>query len=286
LTRILVRRSVLCGGLDRQNLIDVLREAYTRNGCDGLFLPAVDNLGVRLPINALVRTLRHQAELRFVVVDGAQAIGHIPLTLTDCHCDVFLAGCHKWLRAYKPLGMLFCGSSPSAVDVDPMVHTSVAKRRLDDPLLQFTMQLERRQLSRYGETVSLLPLLTCQAAVRDALGDSGQTTATLAARLQMADRLVAVAQRHNWRPIRPEASMRTGICLLQKRDRPPTRVSADQLRQQFHDAGVAVTTYPNGLVRFSMPDSDLSMSDESVLTHALARCAASRVRPKSTSAAL
>ena len=74
-------------------------QAFIEHGCDGLFLPAVSNLGIRLPIRELVQAIGRRAELRFVVIDGAQALAHVPLELNRDYGDLLLAGCHKWLRA-------------------------------------------------------------------------------------------------------------------------------------------------------------------------------------------
>ena len=78
-----LRRRLLRERLDCRALIGQLVDAFVRCGCDGLFLPAVDNLGVRLPVGEIVRSIARRAEIRFVVVDGAQAIGHVPLQLAD-----------------------------------------------------------------------------------------------------------------------------------------------------------------------------------------------------------
>ena len=77
------------------------------------FLSAVTFQGVQLPVRQLVRTLGDRERPRFVVVDGAQALNHIPLGLGEEYCDLLLAGCHKWLRAYQTLGLAFC-CRPSA----------------------------------------------------------------------------------------------------------------------------------------------------------------------------
>jgi len=60
--------------------------------CDGVFLSAVSNLGVRLPVAKIVRALKATGHLRFVVVDGAQELNHIPTDLSHEHCDSISPG--------------------------------------------------------------------------------------------------------------------------------------------------------------------------------------------------
>ena len=45
------------------DLVDCLKNAYVQNGCDGLFLPAVCNRGVKLPIKMLLDELRESCLL-------------------------------------------------------------------------------------------------------------------------------------------------------------------------------------------------------------------------------
>ena len=106
-SEVLIRHRVLRESISPSTLVEFLAGEFVRNKCDGLFVPLVDNLGVRLPVEALVKRIRQQAELRFVVVDGAQAIGHVPLRLQANYCDFLLSGSHKWLRAFHTMGIGF-----------------------------------------------------------------------------------------------------------------------------------------------------------------------------------
>lgn len=73
---------------------------YGNEGCDGLFLPLVDNFGVRLPIASIVPAIQRAGSVRFVVRDATQAFNYVDVS--DCvrACDFVIGGCHKWLRAY------------------------------------------------------------------------------------------------------------------------------------------------------------------------------------------
>ena len=83
LTTLQLRRSLLRDQVPQDEVIERIAQHFVRTACDGLFLPAVDNLGIRLPIEQIVRSIEKRAELRFVVVDGAQAFGHTPLELSE-----------------------------------------------------------------------------------------------------------------------------------------------------------------------------------------------------------
>ena len=51
---------------------------------------------------------------KFVVVDGAQALGHVTEQLGLPYCDMFIAGCHKWLQGHLPMGIGLLPSPKSA----------------------------------------------------------------------------------------------------------------------------------------------------------------------------
>lgn len=52
-------------------MVDHLASIFIANQCDGLFLPAVDHLGIRVPIHDIVRRIERGAELRCVSIDTA-----------------------------------------------------------------------------------------------------------------------------------------------------------------------------------------------------------------------
>ena len=107
--KVAVRSRLLRGEVSAAELLDPLGNEFTGYNCDGLFLPLVDNLGIRLPVSEITHHLRNLAELRFCVVDGAQAFENVPLELEADYCDFMIAGCHKWLCAHTPMGVGFLG---------------------------------------------------------------------------------------------------------------------------------------------------------------------------------
>ncbi|REJ87056.1 MAG: aminotransferase class V-fold PLP-dependent enzyme [Planctomycetota bacterium] len=253
-TRVPIRTLILDDGISSSELVSLLIRHYVDRRCDGLFLPAVDYLGVRLPISDIVREMRRIADVRFVVIDGAQALGHVPVNLEEYDCDFFISGCHKWLRAYNPMGIGFSGNPRSADYVNETVHRMLMNQWLNDPLLRMTEEAEVGEKSRFGETVNLTPLFTCQAAVDDLLCQ-GRLSADVAQQLDSADRLSNMAPEAGWKPLAPQNDLRTGICLLKPASYGVDRLSPGNLRERFHQNGIALTAYRRGLIRLSMPST-------------------------------
>ncbi|VTR91601.1 l-cysteine cystine lyase : Uncharacterized protein OS=Rhodopirellula europaea SH398 GN=RESH_05019 PE=4 SV=1: Aminotran_5 [Gemmata massiliana] len=262
-TSVGVRADVVPGRLSEPELIDRVCGAFARGGCDGLFLSAVSNWGVRLPIEQIVHRLEGAHRLWFVVVDGAQEFCHTPGRLDAEYCDLYLTGCHKWLGAHHPMGLGFCGRLRARVMIETTVANMTASGALDDPLLHFSAQLEA---GRDGttETLNLTPLFTARAAVEDARAvNSGSL------RLENAEGVAALASGTGWRPVMPDFPLRSGILLLEA-ERPVVRsVSPDVLRTTLRDAGVVATTYESGLIRLSMPAAKLTAAELEHLTRAL-----------------
>lgn len=94
-----IRDLILYDGWNADDVADHLADEFIRRGCDGLFLPAVDHLGIRLPIRQIVQRINKLAELRFCLIDAAQAFCHVPLDEAFAHADFVVAGSHKWMGA-------------------------------------------------------------------------------------------------------------------------------------------------------------------------------------------
>src|SRR5262249_40034447 len=61
--------------------------------------------GLVLPVKEICRLARQRGVLS--TVDGAHAIGQIPLDLHDLGCDFYVTSPHKWLMAPKGTGTLY-----------------------------------------------------------------------------------------------------------------------------------------------------------------------------------
>jgi hypothetical protein len=171
LSTVPIRDMVLKGKASEEEVLGAIRGYYLRERCDGLFLTAVSHLGVRLPVERLVRSLEAASDLRFVIIDGAQEFAHVSAEIRNDYCDLYLTGCHKWLQAYQPMGLAFYGRRRSRLQIETAASHLLRTGELNDPLLQFSTQLESHALDDRTETVNLACLFTCQGAVGRCPGD-------------------------------------------------------------------------------------------------------------------
>jgi hypothetical protein len=273
LTRVPLREAVLGGEAGEAEFVDTVVAAYQAGNCDGLFLSAVTFQGVCVPVAKIVQALGSRHRPRFTVVDGAQAVNHVPLGLAAGYCDLLLTGCHKWLRAYHPLGLAFCCRADSEEFVRQIYAEMRRQGELDDPLLIFSSQLETGERESFSETVNLVPMFTAAAAVRRMLSSPRSKRDELAVQVGNADRIAEQVPAAGWRPKRPAAGMRSGILLLEPRNASTRSAPPDVLRERLLTAGVALTTYDGGVIRASMPDAPLSPGHQNALQVALSRCA-------------
>ncbi len=273
ITTVPVREAVLRHGGDGEGLAERVCSAFARSRCDGLFLTAVSHLGVRLPVERIVRALEAAHDLWFVVVDGAQDFCHASADLRNEYCDLYLAGCHKWLGAYHPMGLGFYGRRRSRGLVETVLADMAARGDLDDPLLRFSTQLEGGPLDWATETVNLAPLFSCQGAAGDAARAGRQPLLSLGARLENAAVAASIAAEEGWLQLLPSEGLRSGILLLQAARAPTRLASPEALRAAFCEAGVALTAYEGGVVRLSMPGRPLGPEEADCLRRTLRRVA-------------
>lgn len=264
------RRPVYDRGMCVEEFCENMCLTYCSEGCDGLFLPAVDHLGTRIPIAQIVRTIQSfGGEIRFVVVDAAQALGHVPL---DDDCDVadfLVAGTHKWLRSYSTLGIGIAPHASTAAVIETGIQQALRWSLTDDGLLAFVEQL-RDTANIQSETVNLCPLITAYGAMQDT---SEPSAATVTAQVRNAQKVIDVAERVGWYAELPDFDMRSGILLLQLPKR-HQQIPAIHLQQLFADRSIFLTAYDRGLIRLSLPPEPLS--DESLAQLEQALLVASR----------
>lgn len=265
-----IRRKTLRESISSQELIEFLVGEFVRRKCDGLFVPLVDNLGVRLPVEELVEQIRRQAELRFVVVDGAQAIGHVPLRIQSDYCDFLLAGSHKWLRAFYTLGIGLFGNPSSRDYIADSLRCWRQAGIIDDPLLEFSDELTAGIDRPFGETVQVAPLLVADAATREVLSKKPRTESGSPSNRET---ITEIAIDAGWKSVAPHPAMASQILLFETRRYRKDPSSEDEVRRALSSHGVAATAYPNGLLRLSLPDDPLDHHDRCRLAAALAAAA-------------
>jgi hypothetical protein len=272
ITTLPLHSPILNDHIGQPEVVDRLLQCYTRENCDGLFLSAVTCHGVKLPIPEIVPVVSRVRWPRFVVIDAAQAVNHTPLRLTAPHCDFLVAGCHKWLRAYHPMGLGFCCRPTADRIVADTGKEMVERGQLDDPLLRFTSELEDGGCEAFSETVNLAPLFTASAAVSRLWHSRRGRIEEFDRQIANTDRVAEIADSTGWQPVRPASCLRSGILLLRAKRGDTRSATPDTIRFTFRRYGLAVSAYLGGLIRTSFLADTLSSAGLSQVRSALRRC--------------
>jgi selenocysteine lyase/cysteine desulfurase len=94
-----------------------------------MVLPHVDNMiGLNHPVRAIADAARARG-VDFVVVDGAQSVGMLPVDLENAGVDAYAMSPHKWLQAPKGLGLFWV--SPELQPRLPRMWHKTGAARLD-----------------------------------------------------------------------------------------------------------------------------------------------------------
>ena len=263
-----IREAILNGRVSVEDVVELIRERFCPEFCDGLFLPAVDNLGIRMPVRAIVRSIRERTDLRFCVVDGAQAICHAPASISDQDCDLFLAGCHKWIGAYQPLRLAIAPNRRTQPVIVETFRRLMRNGDLQDSLLSFTEQLDSGTLDGISETTNLTPLFAARGAARVFLRNASRW-GLFRQQLQNARQVRSLARQAGWLTPESDEGFLTGIVLIQSADSEVRAMPPDALRRHLHDEGIIATTYADGLVRLSMPTRAFLQDEIRLISRAL-----------------
>jgi aspartate aminotransferase-like enzyme len=263
-----IRDAILNGSSTLDDVVRLIREQFCRDSCDGLFLPAVDNLGIRMPVRTIVRSIRERADLRFCVVDGAQAVGHVPAAISDQDCDLFLAGCHKWIGAYQPLRVAIAPNRRTQAVIMQTIRDLMRAGELQDSLLSFTEQLDSGTLDGISETTNLTPLFAARGAAREFQRNASRW-GPFRRQLRNARQVRSLARQTGWIVHEPHEGFLTGIVVIHSADDEVRSLPPEILRQRLHDAGVIATTYAGGSVRLSMPRHDFRRHEVQLIVRAL-----------------
>ena len=208
--------------------------------------------------------------LKFVVLDGAQAMGHVPDELGLAHCDVFVAGTHKWLQGHVPMGVAFLPRSSSVQEIQRAAERLSGQGEIDDPLLTFTQQLKSQKLRRFSETVNLASLFTCRAAIADGVTSPEDVSQRLQMRIANADCVRALAAGCGW-TVLPRL-LPNGIVMLQSSCPLVRRADPIWVREFFAGLSISLSTYESGVVRLAMPSEPLTPGQLDLLRWALKWC--------------
>lgn len=249
ITTVPLRDGILNRGWTVNDVASYLAAAFTEHQCDGLFLPAVDHLGIRLPVRDIVQRIERRSELRFCFIDAAQAFCQVPLDDCLTVADFIVAGSHKWMGAYLPTGIGLFGQRRSREMIERRVRPSGNDSRPNDPLLHFTEQLDAGQLDGHSETANLTSPFACAGAAADNLRPRARKP------LPILNSCLDMLRRppSGWKLVQPVWEMRSRIALLKRGRKHSRHVNPESIRLAWLHAGFAVSAYGDGTVRLSFP---------------------------------
>ena len=253
-----IRDAVFSDNVEASDVVEQIVEGFDCRNCDGLFLSDISYLGVRIPAEATLRRLG--AQCRFSVVDGAQAINHRAVEISQLGCDLYVAGTQKWFCSYHPLRIAFVGRHNNAELIDAVAQDTGHH----DSLFGFCRSLQGHSQSSYGETVNVSALIAAAGALQ-------QMKRRAASRTKVWERLVANSARLNdWldgsavSPVIRSHSLRSGIVLARSSTK---KHKLD--RMTLARRGLVGSSFPDGLLRLSMPSAAFSFNHLSMISRAL-----------------
>jgi selenocysteine lyase/cysteine desulfurase len=88
-----------------ESVVRLFADAVTPRTRVVVFSHVTSSLGILLPARELCALARERGAL--AIVDGAQAVGQIPVDVKQLGCDAYVASPHKWLLAPKGTGFLY-----------------------------------------------------------------------------------------------------------------------------------------------------------------------------------
>jgi selenocysteine lyase/cysteine desulfurase len=119
-----------------EQIIDLITREFTKKTKVLVLSHVITGSGAILPIREICKAARSMGI--FTVIDGAQALGHVPLDLTDMGCDAYVGCFHKWILAPSGNGFLYLRKESA-----PSVSTTIASSQWnnhDDEGFRFTQR--------------------------------------------------------------------------------------------------------------------------------------------------
>lgn len=238
---------------DHRNRELRLAAAWKEHRCDGALITAVSANGYLTRVDRLIDEISKTAGPRYLVVDGAQQAGHVPIELGPGFHGVYLAGTHKWLRSGVPLsfGVFVHGNETS--DTNMPIRKAIRLSLVDDSLLLQTANVD---LEQPRQTMRLEPLLAASLAIEHALNN--RVAEMLQVRRRNVQTLFEIARDT---PLSLGISCRQGILHLMLES---SRFTSDEIQQHFAKEGLKLSVRKDRGehgIRISCPATDFT-SDE------------------------
>lgn len=255
-------------GLSCSEICEAVTNAFLQAGCDSLFLTGVSSHGFRLPIEQIVSSVKAQAEVRFVAVDGSQEFAQIDHASSCRVADIYLFSGQKWLGTYHPIAFGLYGKPRSRDFIEVTLDRMIQAGEVEDTLLRFHQSLQSQRVDAFQETVSVMPLLAASGAVSDLLSRNRNPNS-----LQFCIRnrafISEIARRRNWSVVNnvPEEKLSTRMAML----RHPLGSSwpKKEFDSMLHRTKTVCSTFESGHVRLSLPNRLLTSEELSKIEECL-----------------
>lgn len=248
-------RDLINKGFSSPELHDRLFSVFEREHCDGAFFPAVSHDGIRLQADSIAETLSQRMRAKLVVIDAAQAVGHVGEQLGARSADIVIAGSHKWLKSGLPLGFAI---------FRPQARNAFSSCANDDPLFALTSDL-KGQCAQVIETVNTWPLFAAMAAANDLLNAKNELPGSGDACESNRRQILSALSGSWWLQVPIDRGFHSAIVLATYLH---ARRHAKNWRQFFHRRGIALTSYGNS-IRLSHPGRSLESAELELLAAAL-----------------
>jgi isopenicillin-N epimerase len=92
---------------DPKSVVDAFARAITDRTRVVAIPHMTSALGLLLPVKEVTEMVKARNPNIFVVVDGAQTLGHVKVDVRSMGCDAYFSSPHKWLLAPKGNGVLY-----------------------------------------------------------------------------------------------------------------------------------------------------------------------------------
>ena len=125
--------------------------------------------GLRVPAREITQLCRERGLIS--VLDGAQAVGMIPVDLHDLGCDFYTASGHKWMLGPKSTGFLYIRAESRGLWRPTQVGAWSNKRDLYDPDRGVLEYLDEAEVVEYGTRGT--PLIVALGATVDFMNEIG-----------------------------------------------------------------------------------------------------------------
>jgi len=108
-----------------KEILDQITREFTRKTKVLMLSHVITGSGAILPVKEICAAARSHGI--FTVLDGAQALGHIPVDIEDIGCDAYIGCMHKWILAPTGNGFMWLRK-----DVAPSITTTICSSQWDN----------------------------------------------------------------------------------------------------------------------------------------------------------